>query len=67
MPQVPVNFLILYLKIRHCRLTRRTPVHHVAAAIDQPFLVQLIERSEYSLAQPFVHREALAAPISGDA
>src|SRR3989338_5386834 len=55
------------LLIRERGLAARAPVDDVVAAVDQPLLVEPDEHLKDRLGEPFVHREARAAPVAGRA
>ena len=62
--ELPRAFLMYDLKIAHCRLQVRIPVHDVGAAIDEPLLPESHKRLAHSETQPFVHGEVLAGPVN---
>ena len=64
-PQLARLRLILNLSIGQCGCTVRTPVDDAGALVDQTLVVQVDKDFLDRLGTAFVHREALAAPVTG--
>ena len=58
---------MLGLEIAERRPAARTPVDEIAIAIDEALLVEGDEHFAHRARQPFVHGEALALPVAGNA
>src|SRR5262249_33558816 len=53
--------------VGQCGVTTRAPVNDALAAVDETLLVQADEHLAYRLRESGIHREALAAPVTGGA
>ncbi len=65
--QLARHFLMFHFEVRDCSHASRTPVHHVLAAIDQPFFIKPYKNFDHGTREALVHGEVLAVPIHGRA
>src|SRR5262249_39464979 len=61
--ELSLDGLVDDLEVRHRRAATRTPVHDVAAPVDQARLVHRHEGVAYGPREVRVHREPLARPV----
>ena len=63
MPEMPVGFCRLHLKVRNRRFQLRVPVDEALVFVDEALVVQLDEDFADSVAEAFVHGEAFTRPV----
>jgi hypothetical protein len=63
-PQRALDLDLLHLEVRDRGQELRVPVDQPLVLVDQVLPVELDEDLEHRLGQPFVHREALARPVT---
>ncbi len=66
-PEVISVLLVLHLQVGQGGLAAGAPVDNPLAPIDEAVAIEVDEGSAHRLLGPFVHSEALAAPVAGDA
>ncbi len=62
-PEMALHLALLDLEVGDRGLELRVPVHEPPVAIDEARAMELDEHLQHGGREPFIHREALAAPV----